>query len=236
MSVIYMVRHGQASFGKEDYDQLSEKGREQCGILAEYLIRTGVSFDAVYAGDMARQKDTAREMSATYGAHDRGLPELRVMTEFNEYSSRDIIMAHIRDVVQEYPGMRTDMERLYVDKRAFQRVFEKIMARWISGEADKPGVIRWRDFCERVQSGLRKVMAENGRKKKILICTSGGPISAAVQLALGLSDEKALRIAWHLVNTSVTTFVYDDDRVELTAFNHTAHLELINDPEWITYR
>lgn len=236
MSVIYMVRHGQASFGKENYDQLSEKGRKQCGILAKYLIRTEVSFNAVYAGDMVRQKDTAREMSATYRAHDRSLPELHVMTEFNEYSSRDIIMAHIRDMAQEDPGMKTDMESLYIDKKAFQRVFEKIMVCWISGGADKPGVIRWRDFRERVQSGIRKVIAENGRKKKILICTSGGPISAVVQMALGLSDEKALRIAWHLANTSVTTFVYDDDRVELTAFNHTAHLELLNDTKWITHR
>lgn len=231
-----MVRHGQASFGKENYDQLSEKGHKQCRILAEHLIRTGLSFDAVYAGDMARQKDTAREMSTVYRAHDRNLPELCIMPEFNEYSSRDIIMAHIEDVVQEDPRLKKDMESFYVDKKAFQRVFEKIMVRWISGEIDKPGVVRWRDFCERVQSGLRKVMAENCRKKKVLICTSGGPISAAVQMALGLSDEKALRIAWHLINASVTTFVYDNDRVELTAFNHTAHLELLNDPEWITYR
>jgi broad specificity phosphatase PhoE len=79
-------------------------------------------------------------------------------------------------------------------------------------------------------------MAENGRRKKILICTSGGPISAAVQMVLGLSDEKALRIAWHLVNSSVTTFVYDDQRVEFAALNNAAHLELLNDPELITYR
>lgn len=236
MSKIYMVRHGQASFGKENYDQLSEKGRKQCGILAEHLIRTGLSFDAVYAGDMARQKDTAREMIAVYRAYGRSLPELCIMPEFNEYSSRDIIMAHIGDMAQEDPHLKTDLESFYVDKKAFQRVFEKIMARWISGEIDKPGVIRWQDFCERVQSGLRKVMAENGRKKKILICTSGGPISAAVQMALGLSDEKALRIAWHLINTSVTTFVYDNDRVELTTFNNAAHLELLNETEWLTYR
>jgi hypothetical protein len=55
-------------------------------------------------------------------------------------------------------------------------------------------------------------------------------------MTLGLSDEKALRIAWHLINTSVTTLVYDDDRVELTTINNTAHLELLNDPEWITHR
>jgi hypothetical protein len=55
-------------------------------------------------------------------------------------------------------------------------------------------------------------------------------------MALGLSDEKALRIAWHLLNTSMTAFVYDGDRMELTAFNNAAHLELLNDSGWITYR
>jgi broad specificity phosphatase PhoE len=231
-----MVRHGQASFGKENYDQLSEKGRRQCRILSEHLIRTGVSFDAVYAGDMTRQKDTAREMIAGCRAHKCNLPELRIMREFNEYSSRDIIMAHIHDVAKQDPGLKSDLERLYVDKKAFQRVFEKIMTRWITGEADKPGVVRWQDFRERVQCGIQKVMEENGRKKNILVCTSGGPISAAVQIALGLSDEKALRITWHLLNTSVTAFVYDGDRMELTAFNGAAHLELLNDPGWLTYR
>jgi broad specificity phosphatase PhoE len=236
LSKISMVRHGQASFGKENYDQLSEKGREQCRILAEYLIRTGVSFDAVYAGDMVRQKDTAHEMIRGYRAHGLPLPELRVMNEFNEYSSRGIIMAHIHDVAREDPDLKADMENIYTDKKAFQRVFEKIMTRWISGDADKPGIIRWQDFCGIVRSGLQKVMAENGRKKNILICTSGGPISAAVQVALGLSDEKALRIAWQIVNSSVTTFVYHDEQFALTSLNQNAHLELLNDPAWITYR
>ena len=64
MSTIYMARHGQASFGQDNYDQLSEKGRRQSQILAEYLIRTGLSFDAVYSGDMVRQKDTVHEVMA----------------------------------------------------------------------------------------------------------------------------------------------------------------------------
>ncbi|MBA4397518.1 MAG: hypothetical protein C0394_09075 [Syntrophus sp. (in: bacteria)] len=236
MSVIYMVRHGQASFGKENYDELSAKGRKQCAILAEYLIRTEVSFDAVFAGDMVRQKDTAREIVAVYRAQKHALPELFIMREFNEYSSRDVIMAHLHDVTEDYPALKSDLEKLYIDKKAFQRVFEKIMARWISGEAEKPGLVRWQDFRERVQTGMRKVMVEAGRKRKVLICTSGGPISAAVQMALGLSDEKTLRIAWHLANTAVTSFVYDGERMELTAFNNTAHLDLLNASDWLTYR
>ncbi len=236
MSTIYMARHGQASFGQDNYDQLSEKGRRQSQILAEYLIRTGLSFDVVYSGDMVRQKDTVHEVMAVYRERGCSLPELRVMSEFNEYSSRDIIMAHIHDVAKEDPALKTDLENIYADKKAFQRVFEKIMMRWISGDADKAGVVRWQDFCGRVQSGLRKVMADNGRKKNIIIFSSGGPISAAVQMALGLSDEMALRIAWHIVNTSLTKFVYDDERVALTLFNQAAHLELLNDPGWVTYR
>jgi broad specificity phosphatase PhoE len=236
LSTIYMVRHGQASFGKENYDQLSQRGREQSRVLAEYLMRTGLSFDAVYAGDMVRQKDTAHEILSVYREHDRAAAELSVLSEFNEYSSRDIIIAHIHDVANEYPSLEADLKNIYTDKKAFQRVFEKIMMRWISGDADKAGVVRWQDFCGRVRSGLRRVMADNGRKKNILICTSGGPISAAVQMALGLSDERALRIAWHIVNTSVTKFVYDDERMALTGFNQAAHLELQSDPGWVTYR
>lgn len=80
----------------------------------------------------SRQQDTAWEIGATYQAHDLNLPERHIMPEFNEYSSRDIIMAHIRDVAQEDPGLKADLKRLYVDKKAFQRVFETIMVRWIS--------------------------------------------------------------------------------------------------------
>ena len=231
-----MVRHGQASFGKDDYDQLSEKGRKQCGILAEHFIRTGLSFDAVYAGNMIRQKDTAHEVISIYRSKGYTLPEPCIFSEFNEYSSREIIMAHIHDIASKDPSLNADMDNFYTDKKAFQRVFEKIMMRWISGEADKPGIIRWQDFREQVQTGFRKVMAENGRKKNILICTSGGPISAAVQMALGLSDEKTLQTAWHIINTSVTTFVYDNNRVALTAFNNATHLELLKNSGWVTYR
>ena len=236
MSTIMMVRHGQASFGEKNYDRLSRRGREQSRVLAEYMIRIGLSFDAVYAGDMVRQKDTAHEILAIYRLQDRNLPELKVLSEFNEYSSRDIIMAHIHDAAGEDPDLKADLKYIYDDKKAFQRVFEKIMMRWISGEADKPGVVRWQDFCGRVRTGLCKVMGDNGRGKTILICTSGGPISAAVQTALELSDEKALRIAWQIVNTSMTSFVYNDERMALTSFNNASHLALLNDPAWVTYR
>jgi broad specificity phosphatase PhoE len=41
MGTLYLVRHGQASFGADDYDQLSELGRRQSVRLGEYLRGKG---------------------------------------------------------------------------------------------------------------------------------------------------------------------------------------------------
>jgi broad specificity phosphatase PhoE len=60
MAIIYLIRHGQASFGAEDYDRLSELGRRQSQVLGEYFRGAGVVFDAVYSGDLLRQRETAR--------------------------------------------------------------------------------------------------------------------------------------------------------------------------------
>ena len=79
-------------------------------------------------------------------------------------------------------------------------------------------------------------MAAHGKGRTVIIFTSGGPISAAMQLALGISDEQTLRIAWQIVNASITKFVYNEERISLAAFNQTAHLDLERDASLMTYR
>ena len=37
MGMLYLVRHGQASFGAADYDQLSELGARQCEALGRWF-------------------------------------------------------------------------------------------------------------------------------------------------------------------------------------------------------
>ena len=58
MGSLYLVRHGQASFGADDYDQLSERGEAQAVRLGEYWRERGLSFDAVYAGTLKRHQQT----------------------------------------------------------------------------------------------------------------------------------------------------------------------------------
>ena len=58
MGTLYLVRHGQASFGAADYDQLSELGQRQSVRLGEYLANKGVTLDAVLTGTLRRHQQT----------------------------------------------------------------------------------------------------------------------------------------------------------------------------------
>jgi broad specificity phosphatase PhoE len=236
MGNLYMIRHGQASFGSENYDRLSETGQLQARILAEHLFAIGLTPDAIYAGDMERQKDTAGALVQLGRERGELLPGLRIETAFNEYSSRQIILSYAEELAGEEPAVEQDRNGDYVNIPALERLLEKVLLRWVNGGDGKPGRLTWEQFRERVVSGLKRVIAENGRGRTILLFTSGGPISAVIQTALGLSNEETLRAAWRIANGSVTKFLYNGERISLASFNETAHLALRRDPALITYR
>ena len=60
MGSIYLIRHGQASFGAENYDVLSPLGFQQSAALGDYLDQMGIRFDRCVSGELNRQQDTAR--------------------------------------------------------------------------------------------------------------------------------------------------------------------------------
>ena len=58
MGTLYFGRHGQASFGADDYDQLSDLGRRQSVRLGQYLRERygdGLRFNAVLTGTLWRR-------------------------------------------------------------------------------------------------------------------------------------------------------------------------------------
>ena len=58
MGTLYLIRHGQASFGADDYDQLSELGMRQAVRLGEWFHGKGVQFSAVMTGSLKRHVQT----------------------------------------------------------------------------------------------------------------------------------------------------------------------------------
>ncbi|CAN5682201.1 hypothetical protein BH10ACT10_BH10ACT10_28160 [soil metagenome] len=59
MSLLLLVRHGQASWGTDDYDRLSARGEEQSRLLGAALAARGVHPDLVLRGSMLRHRQTA---------------------------------------------------------------------------------------------------------------------------------------------------------------------------------
>jgi len=110
------------------------------------------------------------------------------------------------------------------------------MTRWASGSFDVPGSPRWKDFRKRVQQGVQEIMQRQGPKKRLAVFTSGGPISVTVQMALDLSDQKAMAVSWQIMNASVTRFKYKSKDIALAGFNDVSHLMLQGDRNLMTYR
>ncbi len=236
MSEIYFIRHGQASFGEDNYDRMSSLGIRQSQCLAKHLANTGKSFDGLYYGEMERQQNTAREFINHYSGEGLAMSAPVVSRAFNEYDSFAVWQALIPEMLEDKPSIAKDLEKLPADQKAFQRVFAPLMTRWVTGEYNADGIPCWDEFTQRVKQGIEELMAHHGTNKRLVVFTSGGPISVAVQIALGLSDKMALEISWQLLNASITRFKYNRRGMMLAGFNEVTHLELERDEGLITYR
>jgi broad specificity phosphatase PhoE len=232
MSVIYLIRHGQASFGHEEYDRLSPLGLLQSRILAQHLFDTGFRPDALYCGPLCRHKATAEALIECYGLNGRQAPELETCAAFDEYDAASIIRA----LSEDDPVLKAELPHIYSNSASFKRVFETATLRWAGGECAAVGVETWAELKERVVTALNTVMKMHGRGKSIAVFTSGGAISAALSYVLGLPGDRAMRLNWQIVNTSVTRLMYDMERITLAGFNSIAHLELAREPSLVTYR
>jgi broad specificity phosphatase PhoE len=236
MSLIYMIRHAQASFGKPDYDQLSEMGLRQSKTLAGRLHQASVNFDAIYTGLLLRHEQTAAAYLEVGAKAGKSSPPVYKNEAFNEYDSEKILTAIIPVLIQENPAFETEVSDMFGGSRSFQRVLEKVMGRWVMEGATIEGVGTWKDYAGRVNAAIDDIMETQGADKNLAVFTSGGPIAVTVQKALNLSNEQTLKILWQIVNTSITRFKYSGRRLALFGFNDFSHLESAGGSGLITYR
>ena len=236
MSTLYFIRHGQASFGKEEYDELSDTGHRQARILAHHFEVMNRRFDAVYTGTLSRHMRTAEALLDLLKEVKAPFPPVRRLDGLNEYPTHDIFPALAPYAIEANPSLANDVTRLMTDRKAFQKVFEAVMGLWASGKHDVPGLMTWKAFKDKVNGSINEIMKNDGTGKNVAVFTSGGTISVAVQRTLHLGENEAMKIAEQLVNTSVSRFKCTSERIMMATFNEYTHLEQENDEKLITYR
>jgi broad specificity phosphatase PhoE len=239
MSTLALVRHGQASFFAENYDQLSPLGEQQARLLGEYWVRRGVRFDEVYTGPRARQIETAALAGEAFARAGLAWSDPYTLPELDEHQVDRLIKLAMPQIVSEHPHIEP-LHAAYLaadsprDKhRSFQLMFEQVVMLWVEGRARAAEVEPWHAFSKRVAAGLRKITQGQTRGRGVVAFTSVGAITVSLQIAMNLSDRAAFDLGWRLRNCSVTDFVFTDDRVTLEGFNAYPHLE---DPALWTYR
>jgi len=233
---IYLIRHGQASFGADDYDVLSPTGIRQAEILGQHLVELGISFDRCLSGDLRRQRHTATSAMEQYSAAGLPVPPLEIDSAFNEFDADAAIRALLPAMLDDEPEALDILRNAAQNRAEFQRIFALIIERWLTGSYDTPGLESWLGFVERVHGGLQRVLESADNKQKIAVFTSGGTITALLYLITQMPAKQAFELNWQIVNTSLHHLKFRGREVALASFNNHAHLQLLKAPDLITFR
>ena len=224
MGAIHLVRHGQASFGADDYDHLSDLGRRQGVRLGQYLReRFGdeLRFDAVLTGTLRRQVGTWQAIAEGAGID---VPHVS-WPGLNEYDSHAVITA-----IHPEPLPKPDTPELY---RQHFRLLRDGLAAWMDGRVQPAGMPRYADFRAGVVGALDHV--RQSYQGDVLLVSSGGPIATAVAHILDAPPATSIELNLRIRNTALTEFAFNPKRHTLVTYNTLPHLEASAFRDWITY-
>lgn len=222
MGTLYLVRHGQASFGEDDYDKLSTLGHKQSVRLGEYLASKGITFDAVVTGTLRRHAETFAGIAQGMDLQAEPL----AWPGLNEYDSEAVI-ATIHPQKLEKPTS-PEMYRHHF------RLLRDGLSQWMAGVVSPRGMPSYSDFVSGITSALDHVRTQH-HGQNVLLVSSGGPISTAVGHVLGTSAEATIELNLRIRNSSVTEFAFTPKRHMLVTYNTLPHLDDAQYRDWITY-
>lgn len=220
MGTLYLVRHGQASFGAADYDQLSALGEQQSQRLGAWFRAQGLRFDAVYTGTLRRHAQTMAGIEDGLQAQH----EATALPGLNEYDSEAVVRAvHAGPIA----AARTPEQA-----REHFRLLRTGLRQWMAAATQPEGMPSHADFVAGVVAALDRVR-EAHVDQRVLIVSSGGPIATAIGHVLGLGSEATIELNLHIRNSALSEFKVGPKRHTLITFNTLPHLDA--DPGAVTY-
>jgi broad specificity phosphatase PhoE len=229
MSVLLLVRHGQASFGKKDYDALSELGHEQSRVLGRAFAARGVVPDLVLRGELRRHRETAEGIVEGLG---RDVP-IEVDAGWDEFDFLHVVQVH-KPLYRSRTLMMADLARGGRPREAFQKVFEDATLRWTGGDYETEYHESFAAFSARVDAALRRAADRIAAHGTLMVVSSGGPIGLATSHLLAGDTSLWGNLNKVAVNTGVTKVIAGRSGLSLSSYNEHSHVE--HDRSLLTYR
>ena len=234
MSVLYLVRHGQAGT-RENYDSLSDLGRTQAQLLRERFRDQGIQFAAAYSGSLKRQLKTAAEiLPDSKITIDSGWDEFDLSHVYSELAPR--LAGDDEQFRVQYEEMQRDIELSQGAHHApvhrkWNDCDKKCVRAWVEGRYEYSGE-SWIGFVRRIHKALGRVI-DAVHEGNIAVFTSATPIGIAAAKTLEIADGRAMWLAAVMFNASFTTLRVHGDEVRLFTLNAIPHL---NEAELRTFR
>jgi broad specificity phosphatase PhoE len=214
------VRHGQASFGSDDYDRLSERGWQQARRLGDWLSGHGEQFERVLCGGMRRHRETLQAIRAAYADCGQALPDTEFESDFDEFDHHAVIGSFI-DLQQAHPSALAYRDGR-ADAAAVLTLLRDAFHCWAGGALDHCGE-PWSGFRERTRAAGRRLHADMG-DGSVLLVSSGGVLAQLAAAALDAPDNRAVELNLSLRNTALVEFHALPDGLRLGSWNAVPHL------------
>ncbi len=254
MTTILLARHGQASFGQENYDQLSELGEVQAQMLGQHYASTQRSIDAIFTGSLVRQQDSARHFWERYQssigisndndmavtpAIDLNAPQSYVLPQFDEFNHKDVFIK-ADPAFGSQGAIAAEIAKAEVPMMRLAVLFDQAMQRWHAGDNDHDYIESWSQFNERAKQALEQVRIQVAnlnldRDSTVLVFTSGGVIAAIAAQLLQQGSQTAYQLNKSLVNTGVTSVTLKEQESRLLSLNEYSHL-FADGKRFVTWR
>ena len=232
MAEIFLIRHGQASFGQLNYDALSALGHKQTKVCGEYLFANEFKPDdkiTFVSGALKRQQETMENiLSKTDHNYDYS-----VLDNFNEFDHDNVLevaFKHFgsRDAFMQEVAKQPD------PKKYFHKLYVQAVDQWMSNPDDPSYNERFSEFNNRVESGFKQLLSACESGGKIVLTSSAGPISLCLQQSLGLNGQSAFALNDVMSNASITRLLFNENKISLSYFNASQYLTSAGCP--VSYR
>ena len=214
MAELFLVRHGQASFGADNYDCLSALGEKQGEWLGEYFARRDIEFDRVLTGSMQRHEQT---LAAIFRGLGRDLP-CESHPGLNEYDFK----ALFRALGDEHHELRVLASGSRAD---YHRGLKEVLRLWSEDRIAGPVPETWLQFQQRVAEVGAAIRQGSGRR--LLAVSSGGPIGVMTQQILQAPAATAIALSMQLRNSSICHYYFNSASIQMASFNSLPHLDPI---------
>ena len=205
MPVIHLVRHGQASFGTDNYDLLSTLGHEQAAIVGRELARRGATLPIMASGSLQRQRRTAEIIAGELGIEGSAA---NTDDRWNEFDAHALVDTRLGS-----GGASGGLS-----SQEFQVELDEAMQVWIDDASPT-----WRSFSDGALEALASIAEQTPKGCEAIVATSAGVTAADVGRLLGLNARGVIALNRVSVNASITTVLSGARGLSLLTFNDHAH-------------